>query len=106
IVVPRGQRASADLTGDEARILIDSDAASVGIGADRYETGRIVEATCRPDVFVLDDGFQHRRLYRDRDIVLIDALDPFSRGDVFPAGRLREPMTALRRASAFVITRA
>jgi tetraacyldisaccharide 4'-kinase len=59
----------------------------------------------KPDIFLLDDGFQHFRLQRARDIVLIDALDPLG-GGVFPLGRLREPLTALARATAVVITRA
>jgi tetraacyldisaccharide 4'-kinase len=57
------------------------------------------------DVIVLDDGFQHVRLDRRVDIVLIDALNPFRGGDVFPVGRLREPMRQLSRADVFVITR-
>jgi tetraacyldisaccharide 4'-kinase len=53
---------------------------------------------------VLDDGFQHWRLERDADIVLIDALNPF-RGGLLPLGRLREPFSALKRSTAVVITR-
>jgi tetraacyldisaccharide 4'-kinase len=56
-------------------------------------------------VFLLDDGFQHARLARDLDIVLLDGLDPFAGGRTFPAGRLREPVDALRRADLVVITR-
>lgn len=55
---------------------------------------------------VLDDGFQHRRLARDIDIVAIDATDPFGGERLFPRGLLREPATALRRAHAIVLTRA
>jgi tetraacyldisaccharide 4'-kinase len=55
--------------------------------------------------FVLDDGFQHLKLSRDADIVLVDATDPFGGGMVLPAGRLREPLSALRRADIVVITR-
>ena len=55
---------------------------------------------------VLDDGFQHRRLARDLDIVAIDATDPFGCGRLFPRGLLREPVTSLRRAHAVVLTRA
>jgi tetraacyldisaccharide 4'-kinase len=54
---------------------------------------------------VLDDGFQHLQLARDADIVLIDALNPFGGGRLLPAGFMREPKTALRRADAIVITR-
>jgi tetraacyldisaccharide 4'-kinase len=56
-------------------------------------------------VLVMDDGFQHRRLARDLDIVAIDATRPFGYGKVLPAGLLREPVTGLRRAHAVVLTR-
>jgi len=56
-------------------------------------------------VVVLDDGFQHWRLARDLDLVCIDALDPFGNGRMLPAGPLREPLSALARASAFLLTR-
>ncbi len=55
---------------------------------------------------LLDDGFQHARLARDIDIVLIDALDPLGGGGVFPLGRLREPFAAVARADIVAITRA
>ena len=58
------------------------------------------------DLAILDDGFQHRRLVRDLDIVLVDALRPFGYGRLLPRGLLREPLAALRRADLVVITRA
>ncbi len=58
------------------------------------------------DLVILDDGFQHRRLARDLDIVLIDALQPFGFARLLPRGLLREPLSALRRADMVVITRA
>jgi tetraacyldisaccharide 4'-kinase len=57
------------------------------------------------DVLVLDDGFQHLKLERDLDLVLIDAGDPWGGGRLPPLGRLREPLTAIRRASAVLITK-
>ena len=105
VIVPRGGSAPVAETGDEAQAYVRQGAAHVGIGADRYEVGRRMEKELKPDVFLLDDGFQHFRLQRDRDIVLIDALDPLG-GGVFPLGRLREPFSALARATAVVITRA
>jgi len=57
-----------------------------------------------PEVILLDDGFQHRRLQRDLDIVLINALDPFGGGRLLPYGDLREPLSSLRRAGLLVIT--
>lgn len=56
--------------------------------------------------FVLDDGFQHRRVRRDLDVVCVDATDPFGGGEILPAGRLREPPASLGRADAIVLTRA
>ncbi len=58
------------------------------------------------DTVVLDDAFQHRRLHRDLDIVLIDATDPFGGDHLLPRGLLREPLASLRRADAVVVTRA
>jgi tetraacyldisaccharide 4'-kinase len=57
-------------------------------------------------LILLDDGFQHRRLGRDLDIVLLDALEPFGFEHVFPRGTLREPLAGLRRANAVVLSRA
>ncbi len=101
-----GEEAPAEVTGDEAQSYLRSGVAAVGIGADRARVGLRMEERFRPDVFLLDDGFQHRRLARAMDIVLIDALDPFAGGALPPAGRLREPLAALARADVLVITRA
>jgi tetraacyldisaccharide 4'-kinase len=101
-----GAAAPPALTGDEPRILLRTKAAPLGIGRDRFETGRAMEERFQCGVFLLDDGFQHWRLARDLDIVLIDALDPFGGGGVFPLGRLREPLEALARAGIFVIAHA
>lgn len=57
------------------------------------------------DLLLLDDGYQHLALARDVDILLLDAADPFGGGRLPPAGTLREPLSALRRADAFVFTR-
>jgi 3-deoxy-D-manno-octulosonic-acid transferase len=106
ILVEAGEAAPVSFTGDEAQIFVQSGHAHSGIGADRFVTGRLIEEKYQPDIFLLDDGFQHTRLSRDLDLVLIDALNPFSGGAVFPLGGLREPMSALARAGAFVIMRA
>ncbi len=92
-------------SGDEAQIFILSGVAPVGIGADRFDSGTRLLARFAPNVLILDDGFQHRKLARDVDVVLIDALNPFGGGDVFPLGRLREPMAGLSRAGVVLITR-
>ena len=72
---------------------------------DRVAAGRRAIAERDADALVLDDGFQHRRLHRDLDIVLIDALAPPQRDHLFPAGSLREPASSLRRAQVVVLTR-
>ncbi len=74
--------------------------------ADRVGAARWAKDRFGTTVFVLDDGFQHRRAERDLDVVCIDATDPFGNGRVLPAGKLREPLHNLRRSDAFVITRA
>jgi 3-deoxy-D-manno-octulosonic-acid transferase len=106
ILVEAGEPAPVSFTGDEAQIFVQSGYAHAGIGADRFATGRLLEERYRPDIFLLDDGFQHTRLRRDLDLVLIDALHPFGGGAVFPLGNLREPLSALSRAGVFVIMRA
>jgi 3-deoxy-D-manno-octulosonic-acid transferase len=104
VIVPRGEKASIELTGDEAQLYVRAGDAHVGIGADRYDAGVRMEQTVAPDIFLLDDGFQTIRVARTRDVVLIDALDPFG-GGMFPLGRRREPRGSLERASAIVVTR-
>ena len=104
VIVARGGAASTELTGDEAQMFIRAGNAHVGIGKDRYGTGRRMEEMLKPDVFLLDDGFQHVRLARKHDIVLVDVWDPLG-GGVFPLGRSREPAISLRRATAIVVTR-
>jgi tetraacyldisaccharide 4'-kinase len=74
-------------------------------GPDRVALASRAIAECRPDVLVLDDGFQHRRLGRDLDVVLIDCMNPFGYGHLLPRGLLREPVAALRRADVVVLTR-
>jgi tetraacyldisaccharide 4'-kinase len=101
-----GETAPAAITGDEAQIYLRRGVAPVGIGADRVRVGGLVEQRFQPRVLLLDDGFQHRRLARALDIVLLDGLDPFAGGSLPPAGRLREPLPALARAGVLVITRA
>jgi 3-deoxy-D-manno-octulosonic-acid transferase len=106
ILIEAGGAAPVRVTGDEAQIFVQSGYAHLGLGANRLATGRLLEEKYQPDVFLLDDGFQHARLQRDLDLVLIDALNPFAGGAVFPLGAMREPMSALARAGAFVIMRA
>jgi tetraacyldisaccharide 4'-kinase len=95
----------AEHSGDEPQIFVRSGLAPVGIGADRFQTGTRLLRDFGADVLLLDDGFQHQRLARNVDVVLIDALDPFGGGQVFPLGHLREAPAGLARAHVILITR-
>lgn len=71
----------------------------------RYEAGLAAWRDHRPDLFLLDDGFQHFQLHRDLDIVLLDAESPFGNGRLLPAGPLREPVSTLAAADILILTR-
>jgi tetraacyldisaccharide 4'-kinase len=73
--------------------------------ADRATLAEVAVEELESEVLVLDDGFQHRRLARDLDIVLVDATDPWGGGHLLPRGLLRESPRGLRRAGAIVLTR-
>jgi tetraacyldisaccharide 4'-kinase len=100
-----GAVVSAEHSGDEPQMFVRSGLAPVGIGANRFKTGTLLVRDFGADVLLLDDGFQHQRLARSVDVVLIDALDPFGGGEVFPLGRLREAPAGLARAHLILITR-
>ena len=95
-----------DDAGDEpylmARVLTGI---PVVVGQRRYEAGMMAVKRFKPDVIVLDDAFQHLRLNRDLNLVLLDARSPFGNGHILPRGLLREPLSALHRAHAVVYTR-
>jgi tetraacyldisaccharide 4'-kinase len=74
-------------------------------GADRAALATLAVEELESDILVLDDGFQHRRLYRDLDLVLIDATCPWGYGYLLPRGLLREPIGSLKRAHAVILTR-
>lgn len=73
---------------------------------DRVDAARIAVEELESEVILMDDGFQHRRLQRDLDIVVIDATCPFGFGRLLPRGLLREPLRSLRRADVIVLSRA
>lgn len=80
--------------------------------ADRYKGGLFALQSLQssafnlqPFLFILDDGFQHWRLYRDVDIVLIDGLNPFGNRKMLPIGQMREPLNELKRADIFIVTK-
>jgi tetraacyldisaccharide 4'-kinase len=92
--------------GDEPALLAKAlPAVPIVICADRYQAGRLAEDRFEPDVHVLDDGFQHLRLARDVDVVLLDITQNFFESALLPAARLREPLSALARAHMLVLTR-
>ena len=72
---------------------------------DRVKSALIAIEELETQCIVMDDGFQHRKLHRDLDIVLVDATNPFGYGYVLPRGLLREPIVALSRADAVIVTR-
>jgi tetraacyldisaccharide 4'-kinase len=74
-------------------------------GEDRAALAQEAVDQFQSEVLVLDDGFQHRRLERDLDVVLLDATNPWGYGHLFPRGLLREPPKSLRRAGVIVLTR-
>jgi tetraacyldisaccharide-1-P 4'-kinase len=135
VVLRPGVTADPAGCGDEAIVLLRHFEraglrASIGVGANRYDTGRRMlsenpepassessgasalehaaaaqQSAGAPDVLVLDDGFQHLKLERDLDLVLIDVTNPFGGGRLLPLGRLREPLSSLSRAGAILLTR-
>jgi tetraacyldisaccharide 4'-kinase len=107
-ILMRGYGARPGEMGDEEKMLRSLlPDPIVRADPDRYAGGlAVLHEHPNVDVFVLDDGFQHRRLARDFDLVLIDATDPFGYGRVLPRGLLREPRSGLARADAVLITRA
>jgi tetraacyldisaccharide 4'-kinase len=101
------RRVDARRVGDEPALLAKAlPELPLVIAADRYRAGRLAEERFHVDVHLLDDGFQHLALARNLDIVLADSTQELSDGALLPAGRLREPCSALRRADWVVLTRA
>lgn len=106
-LVSRGYKAEAGSPNDEALELAQKLPGVPHIqNRDRVLAAR--EAIDRHDCqfIILDDGFQHRRIYRDLDIVLIDALEPFGFDHVFPRGTLREPLSGIARSDFVALSRA
>ncbi len=122
-IVSRGYKGKAEKTGgivyDGHMICMEPDQAGdepfmmarrlrsvpVIVGKDRFKAGMLAVKEFNPDVVLLDDGFQHLRLYRDIDLVLLDFNSPFGNGNLLPRGILREPASSLSRADALILTR-
>jgi tetraacyldisaccharide 4'-kinase len=88
--------------GDEPLLIARKLQVPVIVGEDRYKAGRFAESKFGPQLHLLDDGFQHRALARDFDVVLVTPQDAKDR--LLPSGRLREPLSALQRADAVVLS--
>lgn len=107
VVVSDGKKrlVSAEECGDEPAMLADLlPGVPLVIGKNRFESGKLALLSFNPDVLILDDGLQYYQLYRQVDVVLINAAEPFGYGRVMPRGALREPISGLKRAGVVVIT--
>jgi tetraacyldisaccharide 4'-kinase len=94
-------------SGDEPYLLaVACPGVRVIVDSDRYSAGRWLEQQTKVSAFILDDAFQHLRVARDLNLLLLDATEPLSELRIVPFGRLREPLTAMQRADAVIITRA
>ncbi|MFO0726973.1 MAG: tetraacyldisaccharide 4'-kinase [Myxococcota bacterium] len=89
---------SAEAVGDEARLLSQRSRLPVVVADEKRLAARYAAEALGAQAILVDDGFQHRALARDLDIVLLDAAAPYGNGRFLPAGSLREPRSALRRA--------
>ncbi len=107
VLISRGYKAQNDQGNDEARELeqLLPDVPHLQ-NPDRIAAAHSAIDQLPCELIILDDAFQHRRIHRDLDIVLIDALRPFGHGHVLPRGLLREPLAQLRRASVIGLSRA
>lgn len=105
-ILTRGYKGSNG-TSDEVEVMKRRLGRRVrfGVGADRYSEGRRIEAAKQVDIFLLDDGFQHLKLARDVDIVLVDASRDWANENLLPAGFLREPLSTIERADLVIATR-
>ena len=109
-----GPLLDAEQAGDEAYLMAEtlkgvpvvkgSDRFKAGIMALEYDQLAIVNLP-QSRLFLLDDGFQHWKLHRDIDVLLVDATNPFGNGRLFPEGSMREPFSALGRADIILITK-
>lgn len=122
-VISRGYKGSAESCGgvvsDGRNLLMDSEQAGdepylmagrlknipVIVGKNRFAAGMLAIRKFQSEVIVLDDAFQHLKLNRDIDLILLDYTRPFGNTHLLPRGILREPVTALRRATACILTR-
>ena len=104
-ILTRGYRGAAG-SSDEVELMRSrlQNRVIFGVGKNRFAQGQRIESHQAIDIFLLDDGFQHLKLARDLDIVLVDASRPMAQ-PLLPAGPMREPLSALARAGIIVFTR-
>jgi len=123
VVISRGYKGLAEKTGgivsDGKTIFMEADKAGdepfmianrlknvpVVVGKNRFNAGMTALNSFNPDLIVLDDAYQHLRLKRNIDLVLLDSICPFGNHRLLPRGTLREPLSALMRSDAFILTR-
>jgi len=125
-ILTRGYKGKAEQTGglvsDGSKILLPAEECGdepylmatklngvpIAVGRTRHESARLIPGfgVNRKLIFLLDDGYQHLQLERDLNILILDATDPFGGGRLLPAGRLREPLSAMARADLVIVTRA
>jgi tetraacyldisaccharide 4'-kinase len=123
VIVSRGYGGKASKTGgivcDGKKILLPAHMAGdepymmarqlhnvpIIIWSNRYQAGMLAIEKFSPHILLLDDGFQHRKLKRDLDILLLDAKHPFGNGHLLPRGTLREPIEMTQRADIMILTR-
>jgi tetraacyldisaccharide 4'-kinase len=105
VVTPEAPvRAPGQELGDEPALVRRSvPGVWLGIAADRFEAGTRIAARLPDAAFILDDGFQHRKLRRNLDLLMVDASQPLETNRIFPRGSLREPIAGLRRSHAVII---
>ena len=92
-------------SGDEAYLHALNLKVPVVVSKDRYKGAVYLRDVCKVDIIIMDDGFQHRKLTKDKNIILIDATNPFGGNDYLPKGRLRESLESLKRADELIITK-
>lgn len=96
----------SDDSGDEPYLMaVNLPGVKIAVGRNRLKNAQRLVSEFGTNFFLLDDGFQHYRIDRDADVVLIDATNPFGNGRLLPQGILREPRENLNRANAIVLTK-
>jgi len=105
-VITPGENILNSRFSDEVRLMVSSLNSTLGVGSDRVRSHTMANEDADFDFCLLDDGFQHWKIKRDIDIVVLDATAPFGNGLSLPRGSLREPRYSLGRADAVIVTRA